>query len=403
MDYSNKKTLHDVDVKSKIVIVRVDYNVPIDNGVIQDDNRIKASLPTLEHLIKNKAKVVLLSHLGRVKSENDKAKNTLRPIAQNLADKLGKDVKFIPSNKGQEVEEAISQMQEGEVILLENTRFQDVMNGDVVNYESKRHPDLGHYWAKLGDVFVNDAFGTSHRSHASNVGIASNMKESCVGFLIQNEIEQLGKGLNKPESPIVSIVGGAKVSDKIAVIENLLSKSDKVIIGGGMAYTFLKAQGHKIGISLCEEDKLAVAIELLEKGQSKILLPLDSACSKSFSNEEPLITEGKEVPDGYMGLDIGPKSIDMFKAAIEGAKTVIWNGPMGVSELSNYSKGTEAVCASIANQKGVFSIIGGGDSAAAAIKLGYQEKFTHISTGGGASLEFMEGKDLPGISAISTK
>lgn len=397
-----KKTLKDVQVSNKTVLVRVDFNVPIKDGVITDDNRINAALPTINYLIENNAKVVLFSHLSRIKEEADKSKKSLAPVAKKLSEALGKEVKFVAQTRGKELEDAISSLNNGEVLLFENTRFEDVVNNEVVKYESKNNPELGAYWASLGDLFVNDAFGTAHRSHASNVGIASNIKESCVGFLVQKELEMLGKGIDNPEHPFVAIIGGAKVSDKIGVIDNLLKKADKIIIGGGMAFTFFKAQGHKIGKSLCEEDKLELAKEFLDKGKDKLVLPVDSACAADFKDVKP-IYEGVDLPDDLMGLDIGPKSIKLFQDTLKGAKTVAWNGPMGVFEFENFKVGTVGVCEEIANLKNAFTLIGGGDSAAAAIQLGYKDKFTHISTGGGASLEYMEGKALPGVEAIQEK
>ncbi|AHI53210.1 phosphoglycerate kinase [Spiroplasma culicicola] len=394
-----KKTLKDVQVADKTVLVRVDFNVPIKDGVISDDNRIKAAMPTINYLLENGAKIVLFSHLSRIKEEADKAKKSLAPVAKRLEEIAGKPVTFVAQTRGEELENAIKSLEAGQILLFENTRFEDVQNGEVVKFESKNNADLGKYWASLGDVFVNDAFGTAHRAHASNVGIASNISESCVGFLVQKELEMLSKGIDSPEHPFVAIIGGAKVSDKIGVIDNLLTKADKIIIGGGMAYTFFKAQGHNIGKSLCEEDKVALAKEYLEKSNGKIILPIDSANCAEFKDVEGTIS-GVDLPDDVMGLDIGPKSIELFQETLKGAKTVAWNGPMGVFEFENFKKGTVGVCEAIANLSDAFTLIGGGDSAAAAIQLGYADKFTHISTGGGASLEYMEGKVLPGVEAI---
>ncbi|WP_338971572.1 phosphoglycerate kinase [Spiroplasma endosymbiont of Panorpa germanica] len=398
----NKKTLNEVNVAGKKVLVRVDFNVPLKDGVITDDNRIQAALPTIKHLVKNKAKIVLLSHLSRIKAEDDKSKKSLAPIAIALEKAIGQKVVFVPTTRGAELEKAISDLKEGEILLMENTRFEDVKNNEVVKAESKNAAELGKYWAGLGDIFVNDAFGTAHRAHASNVGISSNIKESCVGFLVQKELEMLAQGVDKPEHPFVAIIGGAKVSDKIGVIDNLLTKADKIIIGGGMAYTFFAAQGHKIGKSLLEADKIDLAKEYLKKSNGKIILPIDSANATEFKDVKPTFS-GVDLPDDVMGLDIGPKSIELFQKELAGAKTVAWNGPMGVFEMENFKKGTVAVCEAIANLKGAFTLIGGGDSAAAAIQLGFKEKFTHISTGGGASLEYMEGKVLPGVEAIQNK
>ena len=395
----NKKTIDQLELKGKKVLIRVDFNVPLKDGVVQSDKRITAAIPTIEKAVKAGGKVILFSHLGRVKEEADKAKNDLAPVAKELAKKLGQDVKFVAETRGKALEDAVNALEEGQVMMFQNTRFED-LNGKA---ESKNNPELGKYWASLGDVFVNDAFGTAHRAHASNVGIASNIAESAVGYLVQKELEMLGQGLDKPESPFVAIVGGAKVSDKIAVIENLLKKADKILIGGGMAFTFLKAQGHEIGNSLLEADFIDMAKDFLAKGKDKIVLPVDHAISAGYADNARKITEGVEVPEGMMGLDLGDKSIKLYEDALKGAKTVVWNGPMGVAEFENFKQGTEAVATAIAKQPGVFSVIGGGDSAAAAIKLGFETKFTHISTGGGASLQYMEGKPLPGVEAIQSK
>ncbi|WP_339020604.1 phosphoglycerate kinase [Spiroplasma endosymbiont of Atherix ibis] len=397
-----KKTFNNIQVSGKTVLVRVDFNVPLKDGVITDDNRVRAALPTINYLTEKGAKVVLLSHLSRIKEEADKAKKSLAPVAKKLEELLGKTIKFVPQTRGVELESAIKSLNAGEILLIENTRFEDIQNGEVVKYESKNDSQLGKYWASLGNIFVNDAFGTAHRAHASNVGIASNIAESCLGFLVEKELEMLSKGIDKPEHPFVAIIGGAKVSDKIGVIDNLLEKADKIIIGGGMAYTFFKAQNHSIGKSLCEEDKVSLAKEYLDKANGKIILPIDSACNTDFKDSNPTIT-GIDLPDDLMGLDIGPKSIELFKSILKDAKTVAWNGPMGVFEFEHYNKGTLAVCEAIANLKNSFTLIGGGDSAAAAIQLGFKDKFTHISTGGGASLEYMEGKKLPGVEAIQNK
>ncbi|WP_339023010.1 phosphoglycerate kinase [Spiroplasma endosymbiont of Crioceris asparagi] len=394
-----KKTLKDITFKNKVALVRVDFNVPIKDGKITDDNRIQAALPTIKFLMKKKAKIVLFSHLSRIKSEEDKKAKSLAPVVARLKELLKKDIKFIAQTRGEELESAIKTMQAKEIVVFENTRFEDVVNGEVVKNESKNNAELGKYWASLGDVFVNDAFGTAHRAHASNVGIASNIEESCVGFLVEKELTALAKGIDNPTKPFVAIIGGAKVSDKIGVIDNLLTKADKILIGGGMAYTFFKAQGHNIGKSLCEEDKVELAKSYLDKANGKIILPVDSANNTDFK-DSPATFSGVDLPDDVMGLDIGPKSIELFKNELKGAKTVAWNGPMGVFEMENFKKGTVGVCEAIANLKGAFTLIGGGDSAAAAIQLGFAKKFTHISTGGGASLEYMEGKVLPGIEAI---
>ena len=398
-----KKTLNDVDVKGKKVLVRVDFNVPIKEGVITDDNRIKAAIPTLKYVLDNGGKVIAFSHLGRVKEEADKAKSSLAPVAKRLEEVLGKPVKFVPVTRGAELEAAVAELKDGEILMFENTRFEDVDG----KKESKNDPELGKYWASLGDVFVNDAFGTAHRAHASNVGISSNIAVSVAGFLMSKEIEFIGGAVDSPARPFVAILGGAKVSDKIGVIENLLDKANKVIIGGGMMFTFLKAQGKNVGSSLLEADKVELAKSLLDKAAAKgveLLLPVDTIVAQEFKNDTAFKTVSVDaVEDGWMGLDIGEASIKLFSDKLEGAKTVVWNGPMGVFEMPNFAKGTIGVCEAIANLKDAKTIIGGGDSAAAAIQLGYADKFSHISTGGGASLEYLEGKELPGVVAISDK
>ncbi len=388
-----KQNLKNTNVENKIVLVREDFNVPFKDGVISDDNRIVAAKETIDYLISQKAKTVIFAHLGRVEQESDKEGKSLEPVAKKLSQILNQEVIFVNKTRGKELEDAIANMQYGDVLLVENTRFEDIDG----KKESKNDPELGQYWASLGDVFVNDAFGMTHRAHASNEGIASYIKESCVGFLTEKELKMLGKGLDNPQRPFIAIIGGAKVSDKIGVIENMLDKADKIIIGGGMAYTFFKAQGFSIGSSLIEEDKVKLAKSFLEKGKGKIILPIDNACSKSFTNTEPIFTEDQNVADGHMGLDIGPKSITNFQKTLKGAKTIVWNGPMGVFEFDNFAKGTIAVCESIASLDDAFTVIGGGDSAAAAIQLGFKDKFSHISTGGGASLNYMEGKELIGL------
>ena len=399
----NKKTIRDIDVKGKKVLVRVDFNVPIKEGVITDDNRIKAAIPTLKYVLDNGGKVIAFSHLGRVKEEADKAKSSLAPVAKRLEEVLGKPVKFVPVTRGAELEKAVAELKDGEILMFENTRFEDVDG----KKESKNDPELGKYWASLGDVFVNDAFGTAHRAHASNVGISSNIAVSVAGFLMSKEIEFIGGAVDSPARPFVAILGGAKVSDKIGVIENLLDKADKVIIGGGMMFTFLKAQGKNVGSSLLEADKVELAKSLLDKAAAKgveLLLPVDTIVAQEFKNDTAFKTVSVDaVEDGWMGLDIGEASIKLFSDKLEGAKTVVWNGPMGVFEMPNFAKGTIGVCEAIANLKDAKTIIGGGDSAAAAIQLGYADKFSHISTGGGASLEYLEGKELPGVVAISDK
>ena len=397
-----KKSIKDLgNLQGKTVLMRVDFNVPLKDGEITNDNRITAALPTIEYALNQGAKVVAFSHLGRVKEEADKASKSLAPVAVRLSELLGKEVKFVPETRGAKLEAAIKGLKDGEILMFENTRFEDVDG----KKESKNDPELAKYWASLGDVYVNDAFGTAHRAHASNVGIASNIGEgnSASGFLVDKEIKFIGGAVDNPDRPLVAILGGAKVSDKIAVIENLLEKADKVIIGGGMAYTFMKAQGKEIGISLCENDKVEYARELMAKAGGKLVLPIDTVVAKEFSNDAPSRVAEGDIQADEEGLDIGPKSVELFKKTLEGAKTVIWNGPMGVFEMPNFAKGTIGVCEAIANLEGATTIIGGGDSATAAISLGYAEKFSHISTGGGASLEYLEGKVLPGIDSLSNK
>ncbi|EPY2525979.1 phosphoglycerate kinase [Listeria monocytogenes] len=394
-----KKVVTDLDLKDKKVLVRVDFNVPMKDGKITNDNRIVAALPTIEYILEQNGKAILFSHLGKVKTEEDKEGKSLRPVAVRLSELLGKEVKFVPTTRGPELEKAIDELKDGEVLLFENTRFEDIDG----KKESKNDPELGKYWASLGDVFVNDAFGTAHRAHASNVGIASNL-ESAAGFLMEKEIKFIGGVVDNPARPLVAILGGAKVSDKIGVIENLLTKADKVLVGGGMTFTFMAAQDQEIGKSLLEADKVELAKGLLEKAGDKLVLPVDAVVSKEFSNDAPFHTVSADsIPADEMGLDIGQATIDLFTKELQGAKTVVWNGPMGVFELSNFAKGTIGVCEAIANLTDATTIIGGGDSAAAAMDLGFADKFTHISTGGGASLEYLEGKELPGVASISDK
>ena len=397
-----KLTVKDVDLKGKKVLVRVDFNVPVKDGVITNDNRITAALPTIKYILEQGGRAILFSHLGRVKEEADKAGKSLAPVAADLATKLGQEVKFIPGvTRGAELEAAVNALEDGQVLLVENTRFEDVDG----KKESKNDPELGKYWASLGDgIFVNDAFGTAHRAHASNVGISANVEKAVAGFLLENEIAYIQEAVEAPERPFVAILGGSKVSDKIGVIENLLEKADKVLIGGGMTYTFYKAQGIEIGNSLVEEDKLDVAKALLEKANGKLILPVDSKEANAFADyTEVKDTEGEAVDPGFLGLDIGPKSIAKFDEALTGAKTVVWNGPMGVFENPDFQAGTIGVMDAIVKQPGVKSIIGGGDSAAAAINLGRADKFSWISTGGGASMELLEGKELPGLAALTEK
>ena len=397
-----KLTVKDVDLKGKKVLVRVDFNVPVKDGVITNDNRITAALPTIKYILEQGGRAILFSHLGRVKEEADKEGKSLAPVAADLAAKLGQEVTFLPGvTRGAELEAAINALEDGQVLLVENTRYEDVDG----KKESKNDPELGKYWASLGDgIFVNDAFGTAHRAHASNVGISANVEKAVAGFLLENEIAYIQEAVEAPERPFVAILGGSKVSDKIGVIENLLEKADKVLIGGGMTYTFYKAQGIEIGNSLVEEDKLDVAKALLEKANGKLILPVDSKEANAFADyTEVKDTEGEAVDPGFLGLDIGPKSIAKFDQALTGAKTVVWNGPMGVFENPDFQAGTIGVMDAIVKQPGVKSIIGGGDSAAAAINLGRADKFSWISTGGGASMELLEGKVLPGLAALTEK
>ena len=391
------------DLKGKKVLVRVDFNVPIKDGVIGDDNRMTAALPTINYIIDNGGKAILFSHLGRVKTEEDKKALTLKPVAKHLAELLNKPVTFVPVTRGKQLEDAIDNMKDGDVLLVENTRFED-LDG---RKESGNDPELGKYWASLGDVFVNDAFGTAHREHASNVGIAKNMeaegKKAAAGFLLEKEIKFLGNAVDNPEHPFVAILGGAKVSDKIGVINHLLDKADKIIVGGGMAYTFYAAKGIKIGNSLVEKDKIELAKEIMEKAGDKLVLPVDNVCAEKFDNDAPSKVIEGDIPDGYMALDIGPKSVKLFESVLKDAKTVVWNGPMGVFEMPNFAKGTLEIGKFLGTLTDATTIVGGGDSTAAVKKLGVADKLTHISTGGGASLEYLEGKTLPGIAAVSDK
>ena len=393
----DKKTIKDIEVAGKVVLCRVDFNVPRnkETGEITNDNRVVAALPTINYLLEQNPKcVVLFSHLGKVKTEEDKAKNDLAVVAPCLEKHLGKPVTFVNATRGAVLEDAIKNAADGAVILVQNTRYEAG--------ESKNDPELGKYWASLGDVFVEDAFGSVHRAHASTAGIPAHLP-SAAGFLVEKEIAYIGKAVNDPERPMVAILGGAKVSDKILVIENLLKIADKVIVGVGMSYTFAVAQGKKVGTSLLEEDRVEIAKELIAKAGDKLILPVDAVVNNAFSEEGDIKVVEGDIPDGYMGLDIGPKSVENIKAALDGAKTVIWNGPMGVFEMPAFAKGTVAVCEALANLDGANTIIGGGDSAAAVMQLGYADKVSHISTGGGASLEYMEGKVLPGIAAIDDK
>ncbi|MBQ6991891.1 MAG: phosphoglycerate kinase [Clostridia bacterium] len=394
----NKKTVKDIDVNSKKVLVRCDFNVPIssEDGTITDNRRIKAAIPTIQYLLDNNAKVILCSHLGRPKGEFNQ-KYSLKPVAEELSKLLNKEVKLATDVIGESAKELTSNVKEGEVVLLENVRFH--------KEEEKNAPEFSKALADMAELYVNDAFGTAHRAHSSTTGVADYLP-AVSGFLIEKELEFLGGALENPAHPFVAILGGAKVSDKIGVIENLIDKVDTLIIGGGMAYTFYKAQGHSIGTSICEEDKLELANSLLEKAKAKnveILLPLDNNVSAEYSNDaESMIVSSEEIPEGFMGLDIGPKTIEKFEEVVKNAKTVVWNGPLGVCEFSKFEVGTKAVASILANIDAT-TIIGGGDSAAAIEKLGLADKMTHISTGGGASLEFLEGKLLPGIECLEEK
>lgn len=396
-----KLTVEDLPLEGKKVLMRVDFNVPIKDGVVGDDNRIVAALPTIKYVIDHGGRAILFSHLGRIKKEEDKPGLSLRPVAERLSNLLNKPVTFVPVTEGKQLEDAIDNMKNGDVLLVQNTRYEDVKDGEYVKRESGNDPELGKYWASLGDVFVNDAFGTAHRKHASNVGIATNMPgKAAAGYLMEKEIKFLGDAVDNPERPFVAILGGAKVSDKIGVIEALCEKADKILIGGAMMFTFLKALGKNIGASKCEEDKLDLAKELLAKAGSKLVLPVDTVCAKEFADVPGTVKSVDALAADDMGLDIGPKTLELFASVLAGAKTVVWNGPMGVFEMKNYAAGTIGVCELLANLEGANTIIGGGDSAAAAESLGYADKMSHISTGGGASLEYLEGKVLPGIACV---
>ncbi|MBQ7937058.1 MAG: phosphoglycerate kinase [Oscillospiraceae bacterium] len=396
MNTANKMSVKDIDVAGKKVLVRCDFNVPLKEGVITNDKRIVAALPTIKYLKENGAKVILCSHLGRPKGEW-LPEFSLAPVAKRLSELLECEVRMSKDVIGEDAKNISETLKEGEVALLENVRY--------YKEETKNVPEFAKELASLAEIFVNDAFGTAHRAHASTAGVADYLPAVC-GFLIQKEIDVMGKALDNPVRPFVAVLGGAKVSDKIGVITNLLEKVDTLIVGGAMAYTFLKAEGHNVGTSLCEEDKLELASELLAKAKEKgvsLLLPVDHIAADKFDeNAEPVAVDGKDIPEGLMGMDIGAKSVELFKEAIKNAKTVIWNGPMGVFEFKNFAGGTFAVAEAIA-ETDCISIIGGGDSVAAVTKLGFADKMTHISTGGGASLEFLEGLELPGIAALNEK
>ena len=393
----NKKTIEDIDVSGKRVLVRCDFNVPLDGTKITDDTRIVAALPTIQYLLDHNAAVILCSHLGRPKGEFN-MKYSLAPVAERLSEKLDKKVVLAKDVIGEDAKKCVEAMKPGDVVLLENVRFH--------KEEEKNDPEFAKKLASFAEIYVNDAFGTAHRAHASTEGVAHYLP-AVAGFLIGKELDVMGKALENPARPFVAILGGAKVSDKIGVINNLLDKVDTLIIGGGMSYTFQKALGGSVGKSLCELDKLDLAKEMLEKAQKKgvrMLLPVDNICGQDFSNDTMRITvHSKQIPDGWEGMDIGPNTQALFAAEIANAKTVVWNGPMGVFEFPNFAAGTRAIAQALADNHDCVSIIGGGDSAAAVEQMGYADKMTHISTGGGASLEFLEGKELPGVAALNDK
>lgn len=392
-----KKTIKDYDLHGKRVIIRCDFNVPMKDGKITDDTRIQAALPTIEYAINESAKVILMSHLGRVKEEKDLVKNDLFPVAQRLSNLLNQKVLFCKATSGSELKDAVDGLKDGEVLLMQNTRYED-LNGKK---ESSNDPELGAFWASLGDIYINDAFGTAHRAHASNVGIASHLPNG-IGFLIEKELNHL-ESLKNPERPYVIIMGGAKVSDKIKVIENLASIADKIMIGGGMAFTFLKAKGIDIGKSLLEEDSLEFCQKMIATYGDKLVLPVDVNVTTEFSEETPHhICKVSEIGADEMAMDIGPETIAMMKEVLANAKTVFWNGPLGVYEMKEYQKGTNELLKTIANSS-IHSVLGGGDIVAAASELGFKDKVSHASTGGGATLEFLEGKELPGIAIIQEK
>ena len=395
----NKVSVDDINVKGQRVLVRCDFNVPLQDGKITDENRLVASLPTIKKLIADGGKVILCSHLGKPKGEA-KPELSLAPVAVRLSELLGQDVKFAadPEVVGPNAKAAVAAMKDGDVVLLENTRYriEETKNGEAFSKEL----------ASLCDVYVDDAFGTAHRAHCSNVGVTQYVKTAAVGYLMQKEIDFLGNAVNNPARPFVAILGGSKVSSKMSVINNLLDKVDTLIIGGGMAYTFMKAQGGKIGTSLCEDDYLDYANDMIKKAADKgvkMLIPVDTVTADAFSNDANVkVVDAGQIDDGWMGLDIGPKTRELFANAVKDAKTVVWNGPMGVFEMPNFAAGTVAVAQALADTDAV-TIIGGGDSAAAVNQLGFGDKMTHISTGGGASLEFLEGKELPGVAAATDK
>ena len=399
MSMLNKKTIEDINVNGKRVLVRCDFNVPLQDGVITDENRLNGALPTIKYLIENGAKVILCSHLGKPKGEAKK-ELSLAPVAKRLSEMLGQKVVFAADDNvvGENAKAAVEKMQNGDVVLLQNTRYR--------KEETKNEENYSKELASLAEIFVNDAFGTAHRAHCSTVGAGEFLEERACGYLIQKELKFLGEAVANPVRPFTAILGGAKVSDKIAVIEQLLEKVDNIIIGGGMSYTFLKALGYEIGTSLVEEDRVEYAKEMMAKAEAKgvkFLLPIDNAVADKFADVEPVITEGANIPEGFMGLDIGPKTIELYVNTVNESKTIVWNGPMGVFEFENFNKGTLAVAKAMAALEDATTVIGGGDSAAAVNQLGFGDKMTHVSTGGGASLEFLEGKELPGIVALDNK
>lgn len=399
MSMLNKKTIEDINVCGKRVLVRCDFNVPLKDGVITDENRLNGAMPTIKYLVDKGAKVILCSHLGKPKGEA-KPELSLAPVAKRLSEMLGKEVVFAADENvvGENAKAAVAKMENGDVVLLENTRYR--------KEETKNEENFSKELAYLAEIFVNDAFGTAHRAHCSTVGAGEFLAERACGYLIQKELKFLGEAVANPVRPFTAILGGAKVSDKIAVINELLEKVDNLIIGGGMAYTFLKAQGYEIGTSLVEEDKVEYAKEMMEKAKAKgvkLLLPIDNAVADKFADVKPVITEDANIPSGYMGLDIGPKTIEEYVNTVNASKTIVWNGPMGVFEFENFANGTLAVAKAMAQLTDATTVIGGGDSAAAVNQLGFGDKMTHVSTGGGASLEFLEGKELPGIVALDNK
>ena len=396
-----KKSIKDLNLNGKKVILRVDFNVPIADGKIADMKRIDAALPTIKYILDNGASIILLSHLGRIKTEEDKKSKSLTIVADKLKEMLPNKITFINETRSKEITKAAKSLKQGEILFLENTRFEDLNK----KAESSNNPTLAKYWASLGDVFVNDAFATAHRAHASTVGIANYVKESALGFLMGEEVKELSKLLKGFKHPFISIIGGAKVSDKLKVLEKLFTIADKVLIGGGMAYTFKKALGKEIGTSIFEQDRIEDVKKYLSLYKDKIVLPIDNAITREFANNPAVFTSSKNdnIPADYMGLDIGPETIRLFSREIANAKTIFWNGPLGVTEFSEYEKGTKAIAIAIADNKDVFSVVGGGDSVTAINKLGYQDKFSFISTGGGASIEFIQNGTLPGIDAIQDK